>query len=87
LTIEKNVPKNIFSDPNKIHQILFNLISNSIKFTQNGFIKLSVSMKKKGLQICSNNIFLDRDLNNKELEFKVEDSGKGLTKEDQLNLF
>ena len=44
-------------------------------------------MKEKGLQKISNNILLERDLHYKDIEFTIEDSGKGLTKEDQLNIF
>lgn len=41
--IEKDVPTNIHSDPFRIHQILTNLIGNSIKFTAKGYVYLQVT--------------------------------------------
>lgn len=39
------VPKHIVSDQLKFRQILINLINNSIKYTQKGFIRLNISVE------------------------------------------
>lgn len=45
LSIEpKEIPELINSDPVKIRQILANLIGNAIKFTDEGFVRVSVSL-------------------------------------------
>lgn len=43
IQIDESIPKHIVSDPTRIQQILFNLISNSIKFTTNGSIQVSAN--------------------------------------------
>ena len=44
ITISDNVPKGIISDFTRLKQILVNLISNAIKFTEKGFVKLSTQL-------------------------------------------
>ncbi len=61
-------------DPHKLEQVLTNLISNSIKFTEKGEIKLIVECIKK-------------DQNNTTLKFTVSDTGIGLKKEQIEKLF
>jgi signal transduction histidine kinase/ActR/RegA family two-component response regulator len=38
----KNIPDRIYSDPNRFHQIVLNLLTNAIKFTQKGTIRIEV---------------------------------------------
>ncbi|RQW77388.1 MAG: PAS domain S-box protein, partial [Methanothrix sp.] len=45
-TMDKSVPGVIISDPNRLRQILSNLLTNGIKFTERGEVKLSISAQK-----------------------------------------
>ena len=58
------------SAPEMIEQILMNLLGNAVKFTNFGFIKLSV-----------------QKIADKDLQFIVEDSGVGISKEEQGLIF
>lgn len=62
--IEDNVPRILRSDTLRLKQILINMISNAIKFTQKGKITLKVEKPKE-----SNNKIL----------FTVADTGKGIS--------
>lgn len=42
--ISSNVPQWLIGDPHRLNQILLNLVSNAIKFTEEGFIEIGVSM-------------------------------------------
>jgi len=50
LDVNKNVPDKIISDEFRIKQVLINLISNSIKFTNKGKIILSAQTKESSLE-------------------------------------
>jgi PAS domain S-box-containing protein len=64
-TIDPAIPSRLKGDSVRLNQILMNLFSNAIKFTETGSIKLNVEMcDKKG------------ELNN--LRFSVEDTGIGI---------
>jgi PAS domain S-box-containing protein len=64
-----DIPTIIIADKLKIRQILNNLLSNSIKYTNNGYIKL----------------ILKKSFNT--LTFTVEDSGIGISIENQKEIF
>ncbi|RXR18423.1 response regulator [Flavobacterium amnicola] len=68
---ETVLPYNVYTDVVKLKQVLINLLTNSIKFTDHGFITISYDWSKK-----KNNI-----------EFTVEDSGLGIEKENQEFIF
>lgn len=72
--IDENLPIRVFADDNKLRQILLNLLGNAIKFTQEGSVTLSVTCSKASNQKC-------------EIEFSVSDTGIGMSKESQQNLF
>ncbi|MYM61263.1 response regulator [Vibrio sp. OCN044] len=50
--IEPNVPQTLLGDPIHVKQILNNLVSNAIKFTQVGFVRINVSYPPSGLKIA-----------------------------------
>lgn len=72
--IEPNIPKYVLGDPNRIKQILNNLIGNAIKFTDEG--RVIVGVKRTGTS--------SRYV---ELEFFVRDTGIGISQEDIKLLF
>ncbi len=71
---ENDVPDNIIGDKLKLTQIIKNLLSNSLKFTENGCINLSV----KNLGVNENKV---------KLIFKVIDTGIGISKSRQESIF
>jgi len=77
--VHSDVPKHIKSDPVRLQQILVNLISNAIKFTDEGHILIEIGVAKKQLT--------DDDDKYLTLEFSVSDTGIGLEKSSINNLF
>lgn len=76
-SIGGKVPYKLFTDQKRLSQILFNLISNSIKFTSNGGIKVYVLNPEEEKNE-------DREV---ELKFRVEDSGTGIKAENIKKIF
>jgi signal transduction histidine kinase/ligand-binding sensor domain-containing protein/HPt (histidine-containing phosphotransfer) domain-containing protein/BarA-like signal transduction histidine kinase len=77
--VHSNVPKKIKSDPVRLQQILVNLVSNAIKFTDHGHILIEVGLAEKQLENAENNQLI--------LEFSVADTGIGLAESTINNLF
>ena len=69
----KDMPKWVFGDPTRLGQILNNLISNAIKFTDKGKVSLKITFEKKG------------KLN--EFCFNVSDTGIGIDQEKLKTIF
>ncbi len=74
VVVDTAVPKTLIIDEVRVRQILFNLISNAIKFTKEGFInvKITTSSGKDG----HTNLILE-----------VEDSGIGMDEKQQESMF
>ncbi|WP_052714120.1 PAS domain S-box protein [Paenibacillus dauci] len=71
---EDQIPTTIISDASRMRQVLVNLISNAIKFTDKGSVNLSVRQ-------------LERRANECVLEFEVSDTGIGISSDKQGLLF
>ncbi len=74
IKIDPDMPVDLFGDPLRIGQILTNLCSNAIKFTDAGLVRLSVYPH-------------EMNEGRVDLHFKVEDSGIGMTAEQQEKIF
>lgn len=80
--ISDDVAEEYISDPNKISQIFFNLVSNSFKFTETGSIKINV---KKFANPVENYLKQRKDsIEYEKLLFSVKDTGIGIP-EDYLD--
>ncbi|MBT0609092.1 response regulator [Aequorivita echinoideorum] len=71
---DNNLPTEVIGDSLKISQILINLISNSIKFTENGTIWVRVFTQERVGNITS-------------IQFEIEDTGDGISKKKQNSIF
>jgi len=67
--IDPKVPKVVVGDPTRLKQILNNLVSNAVKFTENGDISVSVDVNEQ----------FDNEV---VIVFKVKDTGVGIKEED-----
>ncbi|MCQ2082021.1 MAG: ATP-binding protein [Lachnospiraceae bacterium] len=72
--VNSGIPEYLIGDDARIKQILVNFLSNAVKYTITGFVKLSVDYEKL-------------DDTNISLMFSVEDSGKGIKEKDIGSLF
>jgi PAS domain S-box-containing protein len=63
--LNRKVPHTVIGDPVRMSQILTNLISNAIKFTEKGYVELSVSSSNTGKA-------------KHKIRFQVKDSGIGI---------
>ncbi|MBN2247031.1 MAG: response regulator [Candidatus Aminicenantes bacterium] len=72
--VDKDIEDKVVGDPGRLRQIILNLVSNAIKFTDKGEVVLSIRQKEKN----KDNILL---------YFTVSDTGIGIPKEKQGIIF
>ena len=79
-SLSSYIPPYIQCDPTRLRQILVNLVSNALKFTNDGYVHIAVRMKDKDPAL------LEGDEPFK-LEFEVRDTGIGIPEEKLKAIF
>jgi signal transduction histidine kinase/CheY-like chemotaxis protein len=74
LSIGNDIPVALCGDPNRLRQIIVNLLGNAIKFTDRGGVTLSVAVTAEDTETAS-------------LRVEVRDTGIGVTREAQAHIF
>ena len=74
LSVAPDVPRFLTGDPLRLEQIISNLLSNALKFTEKGSVSLSVSLLEAGEHTAR-------------LRFDIVDTGIGMSEEDSKRLF
>jgi signal transduction histidine kinase len=72
--IDSNIPNALFGDEIRVRQVFLNILSNAVKYTEKGFVSLTV----KGTVINENTVGL---------AIEVTDSGRGIKQENIEKLF
>lgn len=74
MDISPDLPKNLYGDNVRIHQIILNLLTNAVKFTQQGEVRF-----KMGLELLDEKTAV--------MKVEISDTGIGIKKEDMHKLF
>ena len=74
LEIDPRTPEYLYGDEVRIRQIVTNILTNAIKYTDTGYVKLRIYYTRTGVEECR-------------FFFEVSDSGRGIKEEDQRTLF
>jgi len=74
ISLENTIPNELIGDKNRLQQVLINLVGNAIKFTQQGSVKLNITLQHSGLTQVR-------------VLFAITDTGIGISHNDQDKLF
>ena len=76
VAVAEDVPT-IETDPRKVHQILLNLVSNALKFTEKGSVTISATLQTRG----------GNHNKAEQVAIEVRDTGIGISREKQEHIF
>jgi signal transduction histidine kinase/BarA-like signal transduction histidine kinase len=74
LMVDDDIPDSLVGDPTRLGQVLTNLVSNAIKFTQNGTITVELTLLQRAEEWAS-------------IYVSVQDTGIGIPPEKQQSIF
>ena len=71
--VDSQIPRRVYGDATKLFQVLLNILTNAVKYTEVGKIKIVVNKEIKNNEVL--------------LKFRVSDTGYGIKKEDYDKMF
>ncbi len=71
---DESLPESLMGDPTRIRQVVVNLVSNALKFTEQGEVKISIAIVKS-------------DMDTVDIKISVSDTGIGIPESAQKTLF
>jgi CheY-like chemotaxis protein/two-component sensor histidine kinase len=74
LTLDDNFPKYVYGDKTKFVQVIMNLITNALKFTNNGLVEINVKIINQ----------TEKDIN---IQICIKDNGIGIDENEQKLIF
>ncbi|MFW6324661.1 MAG: ATP-binding protein [Desulfovibrionales bacterium] len=74
IEMDRDLPEEVICDSDRLGQVIKNLVSNALKFTENGFVRIEV---RSG----------EQDEDTIGLTFRISDSGIGIPEEKQKEIF
>jgi signal transduction histidine kinase/ActR/RegA family two-component response regulator/methyl-accepting chemotaxis protein len=80
--VDAGLPENIYTDSHRLGQIIRNLVSNAIKFTEQGDVRFTITKSNEHRALEKTGLYTDECL-----AFSVKDSGIGIPKEKQKLIF
>jgi HAMP domain-containing protein/signal transduction histidine kinase/ActR/RegA family two-component response regulator len=83
IKMDKRLPQTMFTDVNRLHQILKNLLSNAFKFTANGSVELKISLADHKHKFPGANPRAGQNM----IVFAVKDTGIGIPADKQGLIF
>ena len=72
--VHEGVPARLIGDPDRLRQVLINLVSNAVKFTEQGTVVVSCAVTERTESTAT-------------LRFEVKDTGCGIAPEQQVMIF
>lgn len=72
--MDPHIPRKLYGDCNRIRQLIINFVNNAIKYTEEGYVKITSNV----LDIVDDDITL---------QYVIEDTGQGIKEEDIPKLF
>ncbi len=74
--IDEDIPKSLLIDGIRLRQVFVNLVGNAVKFTEEGYIKISIHAFN-----------VDEHLSKLDLEISIEDTGIGIPEKQRERIF
>ncbi|MBD2101479.1 HAMP domain-containing protein [Leptolyngbya sp. FACHB-261] len=83
IDLKPNLPQTVYTDPQRLQQVLRNLLSNAFKFTDQGRVVMHVGVAEPGLKFDNDSLNLAPQV----LAFSVTDTGIGIPRDKQKLIF
>jgi signal transduction histidine kinase/HAMP domain-containing protein len=81
--VAPGTPDHIVTDPQRLHQILKNLLANAFKFTQQGEVRVHIGLSAQGWDNSTKSLAEAPSV----IALSVRDTGVGIAEQEQLRIF